>query len=254
MDDFEEVEIPCFVEPKKMKGRPPKENQKNNARKKKKPSGIAKGSKQQGNASKPAGSKTKTKTNLTKGGKQYTLLGGSLGENEGENLKHAPSIPTNGEVTGEESGLDEQSNEVHPLEGPISSATLLQSETSNDSYRGEEVNPASGDTLSPEHEEREVRNYESEEQEDDGNSDVEHDGYEEDEFDDFLDGEPADYNNDFTSSEIDCDVANDVASDVKSDAAASGCNRDVDMASSGVVPAKNLQRSEDGQVVVLWTR
>ena len=146
--------------------------------------------------------------------------------------------------------MDEQSNEVHPLGGPISSANLLQSETNNDSYRGEELNPASGDTLSPEHEEREVRNYESEEQEDDGNSDVEHDGYEEDEDDDFLDGEPADYNNDFTSGDIDCDVA----SDVKSDAAASGCNRDVDVASSGVVPAKNLRRSKDGQVVVLWTR
>ena len=245
MDDFEEVEIPCFVEPKKMKGRPPKETQKTIQDKTKKLLGQLKG-----NASKPAGSKTKTKTNLTKGGKQYTLLGGSLGEDEGGNLKHAPSIPTNGEVTGEESGLDEQSNEVHPLGGPISSANLLQSETNNDSYRGEELNPASGDTLSPEHEEREVRNYESEEQEDDGNSDVEHDGYEEDEDDDFLDGEPADYNNDFTSGDIDCDVA----SDVKSDAAASGCNRDVDVACSGVVPAKNLQRSEDGQVVLLWTR
>ena len=252
MDDFEEVEIPCFVEPKKMKGRPPKETQKNKTRKNKKPSGIAKGSKQQGNASKPAGNKTKTKTNLTKGGKQYTLLGGSVGENEGGNLKHPPSIPTNGEVTGEESGLDDQRNEVHPQEGPLlSAATSLQSETSNDSYHGEELNPASGDTLSPEHEEREVRNYESEEQEDDGNSDVEHDGYEEDEDDDFLDGEHAVYNNDFTSGDLDCDVVGDV----RSDAAASDCGSgDVDMASSGVVPAKNLQRSEDGQVVLLWTR
>ena len=97
-----------------MKGRPTKETQKSNTRKNKKPSGIAKGLKQQGNASKPAGSKTKAKTNLTKGGKQYTLLGGSLGENEGGNLKQPPSIPTNGEVTEEESGLDDQRNEVHP--------------------------------------------------------------------------------------------------------------------------------------------
>ena len=232
-----------------MKGRPPKETQKNKTRKNKKPSGIAKGSKQQGNASKPAGNKTITKTNLTKGGKQCTLLGGSVGENEGGNLKHPPSIPTNGEVTGQESGLDDERNEVHPQEGPLSSAaTSLQSETSNDSYHGEELNPASGDTLSPEHEEREVRNYESEEQEDEGNSDAEHDGYEEDEDDDFLDGEPADYNNDFTSGDLDCDVVGDV----RSDATASGCGSgDVDMASSGVVPAKNLQRSEDGQVVLL---
>ena len=130
-----------------MKGRPPKETQKNKTRKNKKPSGIAKGSKQQGN-------ETKTKTNLTKGGKQYTLLGGSVGENEGGNLKHPARVPTNKEVTGEESGLDDQRNEVH-----------------------------------------------------------------------------------------------------RSDAAASGCGSgDVDMASSGVVPAKNLQRSEDGQVVLLWTR
>ena len=71
-----------------MKGRPPKETQKNITRKKKKPTGIAKGSKQQGNASKPAGSKTKT--NLTKGGKQYTHLGGSLGENEGEKYETRP--------------------------------------------------------------------------------------------------------------------------------------------------------------------
>ena len=106
----------------------------------------------------------------------------------------------------------------------------------------EELNPTSGDTLSPEHEEREVRNYESEEQEDDGNSDVEHDGYEEDEDDDFLDGEPAVYNNDFTICDLDCDVVGDI----RSGAAASGCGSgDVDIASSGVVPAKNLQRSED---------
>ena len=122
-------------------------------------------------------------------------------------------------------------------------------EKNNDSYRGQELNPASREKLSSEHEEREVRNYGSEEQEDDGNSDVEHDRYEEDEDDDFLDGEPADYNNDFTSDDVDCDVVGDF----RSDAAASGCGSgDVDMA-SGVVPAKNLQRSEDGQVVLLWT-
>ena len=147
--------------------------------------------------------------------------------------------------------MDDQRNEVHPQERPLSSAaTSLQSETSNDSYRGEELHPLSGDTLSPEHEEREVRNSESEEQEDDGNSDVEHDGYEEDEDDDFLDGEPADYNNDLTSGDVDCDVVGDVRSYV----ATSGCGSDVDMTSSGVMPTKNLQRSEDGQVVLLWTR
>ena len=68
-----------------MKGRPPKETQKTIQDKTKKLLGQLKG-----NASKPAGSKTKTKTNLTKGGKQYTLLGGSLGENEGGNLKKSP--------------------------------------------------------------------------------------------------------------------------------------------------------------------
>ena len=79
---------------------------------------------------------------------------------------------------------------------------------------------------------------------------MEHDGYEEDEDDDFLDGEPAVFNNDFTSGDLDCDVVGDV----RSDAAGSGCGSgDVDMA-SGVVPAKNLQRSEDGLVVLLWTR
>ena len=57
-----------------------------------------------------------------------------------------------------------------------------------------------------------MRSSESEEQEDDENSDVEHDGYEEDEDDDFLDGEPADYDNDFTSGDVDCDVV--VASEV----------------------------------------
>ena len=80
---------------------------------------------------------------------------------------------------------------------------------------------------------------------------MEHDGYEEDEDDDFLDGEPVVYNNDFTSGDLDCDVVGDV----RGDAAESGCGSgDVDMTSSGVVPAKNLQRSEDGQVVLPWTR
>ena len=147
-----------------------------------------------------------------------------------------PSIPTNVEVTGEESGLDNQRNEVHPpQEGPLSSAaTSLQSETSKDSIWGH-FKPQTWNTRSEE-------NSESEKQEDYGNSDVEHDGYEEDEDDHFLDVEPADYNNDFTSGDVDCDVVGDV----KSKAAASGCGSDVDMTSSGVVPAKNLQRSEDG--------
>ena len=153
---------------------------------------------------------------------------------------------------GEESGLDDQRPEINPLEGSLSVATSLQSEASNDSYRGEELNPASVDTLSLKHEERERRNSDSEEQEDDGNSDIEHDGYEEDDDDEFVDGEGAGYNDDFTSGDIECDVVGDVRSH---DAEASGCDSDACAVTSKVVPAKNLQRSQDGQVVVvLWTR
>ena len=154
MDDFEEVDIPFFVEPKKMKGRPPKDAQKSNPRKCKKPCGTARGSKQQGNTSKPAAHRTKTKSNLVKEGKADTLPGRSLGESEGKKLKQSRDIPTNKGAEGEESGLDDQTNVVNAHEGPLSAATSLQSETSNDSYRGEELNTASGDTLSPKHEER----------------------------------------------------------------------------------------------------
>ena len=245
VDDFEEVVIPCFVEPKKIKGRPAKDAlQRNNTRKTRKP--CVKGPKQQGPAGKPLGNKTKvsqTKTSgkdLTKtGGKQDTLPGKCQGDNAAKNLKHTPEMTVNVETTGEGSGVDDQRTEVNALEGPLSVTTSLQSETSNDSYRGEELIPANpADTLNLEHEEeRERRNSDSEEQEDDGNSDMEHDGYEEDDDDDYMDGD-----------DIDCDV---IKSDA--DAEASGCDSDANVIST-VVPAKNLQRSQDGLVVLLWTR
>lgn len=242
VDDFEEVVIPCFVEPKKIKGRPAKDSQKNNTRKSKKPHSTAKGAKQQGNINKPLGNRAKTKTNLTKpGGKQDTLPGRGQGENTGKNPIRPPDIQANTGATGEESGLDDQRAEVHPLEGPLSAATSLQLETSNDSYRG--------DTLGIEHEGTERRNSDSEEQEDDGNSDIEHDGYEEEDEDDYIDGEGAECIDD---SDALCDVAGDVRSEV--DTETSGCDSDANVVTTGAVPAKNLHRSQDGRVVLLWTR
>lgn len=235
--------IPCFVEPKKIKGRPAKDTlQRNsNTRKTRKPSATVKGAKQQGTAGKPLGNKTKvnqTKNNTFEkaGGKQDN----PPGKSQGVATKHMKCASENAETTGEESGAGNQRTEVNALEGPLSVTTSLQSETSNDSYRGEESNPTSQDTLNLEHEEeRERRNTDTEEQEDDGNSDMEHDGYEEDDDDDYMDG---DY--------IDGDV---IKSDA--DAEASGCDSDANVvSSSGVVPANNLHRSRDGQVVLLWTR
>ena len=252
VDDFEEVDIPCFVEPKKIKGRPARDAQRNNTRKTKKPCGATKGAKQQANASKPLGNRTKTKTNTTKlAGKQDTLPGRGEKENPGRNSRRTPEIPTNTGATGEESVQGDQKTEVNPLEGPLSAATSLRSETSNDSYRGEELNLTSVDTLGLEHEEPERRNSESEEQEDDGNSDIEHDGYE-DYYDDYMDGEGADYHDDLTSGDVECDVVADVRSDV--DAKTSGCDSDASVVPPRAVPAKNIQRSQDGQVVLSWTR
>lgn len=251
VDDFEEVIMPCFVEPKKIKGRPAKDtlHKNTNAKKSKKPCATVKGTKQQGTTVKPLGNKTKvsqTKTNTcgkdqTKVGvKQDNLQGKSQRDNATKDTKPTPEGSTNAETTREESGVSNQRTEVNSLEGPLSVTTSLQSETSNDSYRGEELNPTNTDTLNLEHEEeRERRHSDSEEQEDDGNSDMEHDGYEEDDDDDYMDGD-----------DIDGDV---IKSDV--DAEASGCDSDANVASSSaVVPAKNLQRSRDGQVVLLWTR
>lgn len=244
VDDFEEVVIPCFVEPKKIKGRPTKDTlQRNsNTRKTRKPCATVKGTKQQGSAGKPLGNRTKvsqTKANTKAGGKQDNPPGKNQGDDAVvEPLKGTSEMSASVETTGEESGVGEQRTEVNALEGPLSVTTSLQSETSNDSYRGEELNPTSQDTLNLEHEEeRERRNTDSEEQEDDGNSDMEHDGYEEDDDDDYMDGD-----------DIDGDV---IKSDA--DAEASGCDSDV-VCSSAVVPAKNLHRSQDGQVVLLWTR
>ena len=132
--------------------------------------------------------------------------------------------------------MNDQRTEVNPLEGPLFAATSLQSEASNDSFRGEEFNPASVDTLSLEHEETERMNSDSEEQEDDGNSDIEHDGYEEDGDDKFVDGKGAEYNDDFSSGDVECDVVGDVRSDV--DAEASGCDSDACAVTSIIVPAK----------------
>ena len=55
-----------------------------------------------------------------------------------------------------------------PLLEPIILQDLEDSARSQGCYRGEELNPASREKLSPEHEEREVRNFESEEHKDDG--------------------------------------------------------------------------------------
>lgn len=234
------------MEPKKIKGRPAKDTlQRNsNTRKTRKPSATVKGTKQQGTAGKPLGNRTKvgqTKANTKAGAKQDNPPGKNQGDDAAaKNLKRTPEMSASVETTGEESGVGDQRIEVNALEGPLSVTTSLQSETSNDSYRGEELNPTSQDTLNLEHEEeRERRNTDSEEQEDDGNSDMEHDGYEEDDDDDYMDGD-----------DIDGDV---IKSDV--DAEASGCDSDANVvSSSAVVPAKNLQRSQDGQVVLLWTR
>ena len=252
VDDFEEVVIPCFVEPKKIKGRPAKDTlqKSSNTRKARKPGATVKGAKQQGSNSKPLGNRTKvsqTRTNTcgkdqTKaGGKQDNLQGKGQGDNMTKDMKSTPEGSTNTETTGEESGVGDQRTEVG-VEGPLSVTTSLQSETSNESYRGEELNPGNTETLNLEHEEeRERRHSDSEEQEDDVNSDMEHDGYEEDDDDDYVDGDDID---------IDVDV---IKSDV--DAEARGCDSDANVvSSSAVVPAKNLQRSQDGQVVLLWTR
>lgn len=252
MDDFEEVVIPCFVEPKKIKGRPAKADsvQRNsNTKKARKSCTTTKGTKHQGTANKQLGNRTKVgqaKTNTAgkdqakTGGKQDNMSGKNQGDNAAKNLKPSLEMSANVETTGDESGVDEQRTEGNALEAPLSVTTSLQSETSNDSYRGEEGSSAIPDTLNLEHEgERERRNSDSEEQEDDGNSDMEHDGYEEDDDDDYMDGD-----------DIDCDV---IKSDA--DAEASGCDSDANVVSgSAVVPAKNLQRSRDGQVVLLWTR
>ena len=250
-DDFEDVVIPCFVEPKKIKGRPAKDtlHKNTNAKKAKKPGATVKGTKQQGTTGKPLGNRTKvsqTKTSScgkdqTKAGaKQDNLQGKSQGDNATKDMTATPEGSTNAETTREESGVSDQRTEVNSLEGPLSVTTSLQSETSNDSYRGEELNLTNTDTLNLEHEEeRERRHSDSEEQEDDGNSDMDHDGYEEDDDDYYMDGD-----------DIDGDV---IKSDV--DAEASGCDSDANIvSSSAVVPAKNLQRSRDGQVVLLWTR
>ena len=239
------------MEPKKIKGRPAKDMlQKNsNTRKAKKPGTTVKGTKQQGSSGKPLVNRSKvsqTKTNAcgndqTKAvGKRDNLHGKNHEDNAIKDMNPTPVGLANVETTGEECGVSDQRTEVNVLEGPLCVTTSLQSETSNDSYRGEELNPTNADTLNLEHEEeRERRHSDSEEQEDDGNSDMEHDGYEEDDDDDYMDGD-----------DIDADV---IKSDV--DAEASGCDSDANVvSSSAVVPAKNLQRSQDGQVVLLWTR
>lgn len=236
VDDFEEVVIPCFVEPKKIKGRPAKDTQKNNSRKAKKPCSTVKGAKQQGSLSKPLGNRTKTKSDLSKpNGKQETLQGKGQRENTGNNTQ------ANTGVTGEESGPHDQRTAATPLDEPLSAAASLLSETSNDSCR-EELNPTSVDTSEMEHEGSERRNSDSEEQEDDGNSDNDHDGYEEDDDDEYMEGDPAEYTEDNDLERTDMDTE------------ASGCDSDANTGSAGAVPAKNLQRSQDGQVVLLWTR
>lgn len=254
VDDFEEVVIPCFVEPKKIKGRPAKgdtQPKNSNTRKARKPCATTKGTKQQGTVNKQMGNKNKVsqaKTSNTGGkelskaeGKHDNLTGKILGDDVAKNIKTSFEVSANIDSAEDGSGVYEQRAEVNALEAPLSVTTSLQSETSNDSYRGEEGSSNHPDSINLEHEvQGERRTSDSEEQEDDGNSDIEHDGYEEDDDDDFIYGD-----------EIDGDV---IKSDV--DAEASGCDSDAANVASGsaVVPAKNLQRSQDGQVVLLWTR
>lgn len=242
------------MEPKKIKGRPAKGDtqQKNsNSRKARKPCATAKGTKQQGNVSKQMGNRNKASQAKTSnsGGKDLSkaevkhdnLTGKIQEDNAAKNVKPSSEMLANTESAEEGSGMDEQRAEVSTLEAPLSVTTSLQSETSNDSFRGEEGSSNNPDSLSLEHDvQGERRTSDSEEQEDDGNSDIEHDGYEEDDDDDFMYGD-----------DIDGDV---IKSDV--DAEASGCDSDAANVVSGgaVVPAKNLQRSQDGQVVLLWTK
>ncbi|XP_015765206.1 PREDICTED: protein VPRBP-like [Acropora digitifera] len=134
--------------------------------------------------------------------------------------------------------------------GSQSAITPLQSEPCNDSYCGAELNATSVDTLVIEHEVTDKRNSDSEEQEDDGNSDIDHDGYEEEEDeDDFNDGDGVDFIDD---NDIECDINSDGKTDM--DTETSGCDSDGNALSTAAVPAKNLQRSQDGHVVLLWTR
>lgn len=250
MDDFEEVVIPCFVEPKKLKGRPSKDAHKYNTKKGKRSSSTGKAAKQQVNTTKTVGNRTKaTKTSLNKpSGKRETQSGIDQKEIAGKNLTDVSGNQRSTEINAEESGPDDPKADI--VMGSQSAVTPLQSEPCNDSYCGAELNTTSVDTLAIEHEVTDKRNSDSEEQEDDGNSDIDHDGYEEEEDeDDFNDGDGVDFIDD---NDIECDINSDGKTDM--DTETSGCDSDGNALSTAAVPAKNLQRSQDGHVVLLWTR
>lgn len=250
VDDFEEVVIPCFVEPKKLKGRPSKDAHKYNTKKGKRSSSTGKATKQQVNTTKTVGNRTKaTKTSLNKpSGKRETQSGIDQKEIAGKNLTDVSGNQRSMEINAEESGPDDPKADI--VTGSQSAVTPLQSEPCNDSYCGVELNTTSVDTLAIEHEVTDKRNSDSEEQEDDGNSDIDHDGYEEEEDeDDFNDGDGVDFIDD---NDIECDINSDGKTDM--DTETSGCDSDGNALSTAAVPAKNLQRSQDGHVVLLWTR
>ena len=263
------------MEQKKIKGRPVKATQKpgvknptgktNTARK---PTANVKGAKQQGAASKMAANRTKKGSSA---GKNSASEGKKIVEGQdapkGGHPKTPPNASTNSVNSGGDDGHDPQKTEVNTLEGPLTiAATSLQSETSNDSCRGEEFPSTAPDTSSIELEEQDRRSSYSEEQEDDANTDAENsprdDGYEEEEYDyddADVEREAAEYPDDVTSCDVDSDFTGGdfntgvITSDADVDTG--GCDSDVVvLTSEAVVPAKNLHRSEDGRLVIAWTR
>lgn len=196
------------------------------------------------------GNRTKaTRTPLNKpSGKRETQSGIDQKEIAGKNSTDVSDNQRSTETNAEESGPDDPKADIG-MEFQ-SAVTPLQSEPSSGSYCGTELNTTSVDTLVIEHEVADKRNSDSEEQEDDGNSDIDHDGYEEEEYDDdFNDGDGVDFIDD---NDIECDINSDGKTDM--DTETSGCDSDGNVLSTAAVSAKNLQRSQDGHVVLLWTR
>ncbi|XP_068694172.1 uncharacterized protein [Montipora foliosa] len=248
VDDFEEVVIPCFVEPKKIKGRPAKDSHKGNTKKGKRPCSSGKTAKQQTNTIKPLSGRTKpTKTTLSKAiGKQEAKSGIDDGEVEGRPSREVSEIQASTQVTAAESRVDGQRTDVATVENSVSSATGLQSAANNETYRGKESHGTSLNILGSEHDGPQSRNSDSEEQEDDGNS---CDEDEEDDDDDYADGDGVDYLGD---NDVECDMNGDITRVIDTDTSAG--DSDYNVLSTAPVPAKNLQRSQDGHVVLLWTR
>ena len=142
--------------------------------------------------------------------------------------------------------MDGQRTDVATVENSVSAATGLQSEANNETYRGKESHATSLNILGSDLDGPQSRNSDSEEQEDDGNS---CDEDEEDDDDDYADGDGVDYLGD---NDVECDMNGDITRVIDPDT--SGGDSDANVLSTAPVPAKNLQRSQDGHVVLLWTR